>query len=77
MTSSSPDAGARVRVVPFAGRELRSGHWTRLGGSAVLGDAVTDVTTLQTVADRTGGTLQTVPSTQGDALVDIIRKLAS
>ncbi len=46
-------------------------------GLGVLGDAVTDVTTLQTVADRTGGTLQTVPSTQGDALVDIIRKLAS
>lgn len=43
----------------------------------VLGDAVTDLSTLQTVADRTGGTLETVPSTQGDALVDIIRKLAS
>jgi flagellar assembly protein FliH len=44
MTSSSPEAGAQVRIVPFAGRELRSGDWTRLGGSAVLGDAVTEHT---------------------------------
>jgi flagellar assembly protein FliH len=44
MTSSSPEAGAQVRTVPFASRELRSGNWTRLGGSAVLGDAVTEHT---------------------------------
>lgn len=43
----------------------------------VVGDDVTDLATLQTVADRTGGTLQTIPSTQDDVLVDIIRKLAS
>ena len=34
MTSSSPEAGAQVRTVPFAQRELRTGDWTRLGGSA-------------------------------------------
>ncbi len=44
MTSSSPEAGAQVRTVPFASRELRSGNWTRLGSSAVLGDAVTEHT---------------------------------
>jgi len=44
MTSSSPEAGAQVRTVPFADRELRTGNWTRLGGSAVLGDAVTEHT---------------------------------
>ena len=31
-----------VRALSFAHRELRSGDWTRLGGGAVLGDAVTE-----------------------------------
>jgi flagellar assembly protein FliH len=44
MTSSSPEDRAQVRAVPFASRELRSGDWTRLGDSAVLGDAVTEHT---------------------------------
>ncbi len=43
MTNSSPEAGvSAVRALPFAHRELRTGDWTRLGGDAVLGDAVTE-----------------------------------
>jgi flagellar assembly protein FliH len=52
MTSSSPEtAKATVLVGPAAhvakplavsGRDLRTGSWTRLGGDAVLGDAVTE-----------------------------------
>jgi flagellar assembly protein FliH len=52
MTSSSPEAPAATVLVGAAaeaakplrvsGRELRSGSWTRLGGNAVLGDAVTE-----------------------------------
>lgn len=59
MTSSSPEAAVRtpgesarltgaqaaqVRPLPLAGRELRSGAWTRLGDSTILGDAVTEHT---------------------------------
>jgi len=55
MTNSSPegrgtavlgahesDTATTVRALSFAHRELRSGEWTRLGGGAVLGDAVTE-----------------------------------
>jgi len=56
MTSSSPEpavrsagggtrlTGAQAAEAPLAlaGRELRSGAWTRLGDNAVLGDAVTE-----------------------------------
>ena len=45
MTNSSPDAGtvaAPVRALAFEQRELRSGDWTRLGSTAVLGDPVTE-----------------------------------
>jgi flagellar assembly protein FliH len=55
MTSSSFEAGtgamtapvpatAHPRVTPFASRDLRTGGWTRLGSSTVLGDAVTEHT---------------------------------
>ncbi len=56
MTTLSPesaDAGVvatedlgrlTVRPSPLTGRELRSGGWTRLGSSSVLGDAVTEHT---------------------------------
>src|SRR3954447_8137389 len=37
------DAGS-ARVTPVQPRELRSGSWTRLGSTAVLGDAVTEQT---------------------------------
>lgn len=43
----------------------------------VLGESADDLSALRAVADRTGGTLETVPSTEGAALADIIRKLAS
>jgi flagellar assembly protein FliH len=44
--SSSPDllAGPGSRVTAVRPRELRSGSWTRLGSSTVLGDAVTEQT---------------------------------
>jgi len=55
--SSSPDTvvrGAQAGAVRLAspGPELRSGTWTRLGDSAVLGDGVTE-SALQSLADTT------------------------
>jgi flagellar assembly protein FliH len=40
--SQGSDTSGTVRALSFAHRELRSGDWTRLGGAAVLGDAVTE-----------------------------------
>lgn len=48
--SSSSEGGARM--VPLAIPELRTGVWTRFGGSSVLGDAVTEET-LSTLAEST------------------------
>jgi flagellar assembly protein FliH len=59
--SSSPEARTGTRVVRgtsatsatgLATPELRSGDWTRLGGSSVLGDRVTE-NTLATLAEST------------------------
>jgi flagellar assembly protein FliH len=57
MTSSSPEprvlrGGAGLAVnSPGLGGELRTGQWTRLGNSGVLGDATTEGT-LQSLAER-------------------------
>ncbi len=55
-TSSEPvvlrDLPAGAVDSSGAGADLRSGTWTRLGGSAVLGDAVTEVT-LAALAEST------------------------
>lgn len=43
----------------------------------MLGDAVTDSTDLQTLADRTEGSFNTVATTEGTDLTDTLRKLTS
>ena len=55
--SSSPEArvvrgSSASTATGLATPELRSGHWTRLGGTGVLGDAVTEQT-LSTLAEST------------------------
>jgi flagellar assembly protein FliH len=57
MTSSSPeprvlrDAGQHGVTVASLGGDLRTGQWTRLGGTGVLGDAATE-RTLHGLAER-------------------------
>lgn len=48
---SEPAGGSEVRAVPLAIRELRTGSWTRLGASSVLGDTVTEHTISGLVAE--------------------------
>ena len=55
--SSSPEArvvrgSSASTATGLATPELRSGHWTRLGGTGVLGDAITEQT-LSTLAEST------------------------
>ena len=55
--NSSPDLLVEVgsaRVTSVQPRELRSGSWTRLGGSTVLGDAVTEHTLAGLVEEAQG-----------------------
>ena len=55
--SSSPDVlveAGSARVTVVQPRELRSGSWTRLGSSTVLGDAVTEQTLAGLVEEAQG-----------------------
>lgn len=74
--SDDPDAGSAAELLD-AVDELSSPSTPVRVDIVVVGNDVTDTSTLQSVADRTGGTLQIASSAEAAALADIFRKLAS
>ena len=49
---SAPVVTATEELTPLATPELRTGVWTRFGGTSVLGDAITEET-LSALAEST------------------------